>query len=368
MDLSQLLVIKPGIAETLPLENALLTRENTPVTEAIVETIEFADIMTAAIVKEMDSPVVEETSNGQETVELENNQEPVDEKQVLPALPAMVTALPENPPLPVNVTEEPVAMVINTSENIPLVKEPSKEEIVQALLFADIEEQLAEIETAHKIALPDETVDSASQEVFSELVEQELATSEKPLSKVVNTVMQPESKAVINNVTTQDANPVLTVPTLVQHHETLATHLPMAVKETVLPTAVTQPEWGDHFNDHVIWLGQQKINSALIKLHPEELGPIEVHIKLVKEDASLAINTHSTAVRDLLEQAMPRLKEMMAEQGVNLSQVNIESNKNHQQPTPQQASKTLSPDQQDGEVAMAVSEIKKPQGMIDYFA
>lgn len=147
--------------------------------------------------------------------------------------------------------------------------------------------------------------------------------------------------------------------------------LPMPAKSLELPVLVDSPEWGNQFSQQITWLGQQKIDRAVIRLNPQELGPLEVNIKFHKDEASLTIMTHTLHVRDMIEQAIPRLRDMMSEQGINLSQFNIESNANQHQAGQQQ-----SHEQQPGlstihaieEGSQDTSISKKSRGLIDYFA
>ncbi len=46
---------------------------------------------------------------------------------------------------------------------------------------------------------------------------------------------------------------------------------------------------------------------------------MEISVKMVKDSAVVTINSHSAQVRDSVDQAIPRLRDMMAEQGVNFS-------------------------------------------------
>lgn len=365
MDLSQLLLIKLNTLDNAPLENSLL--ESTFLNEAatLTETPLFADIMTAAIVKEMDNPslnVVAEPISQQSVEEELTDKDKIEEEEILTpiALPVL-----ENPLILTDNAGFTTEVTAGDKKAAPLLTVDASED--SAPLFTEIETQLAEIETAHKMALPLELENNAMQE--DALLSDEVRAAEQSLSKSTNKQSQPEiSTAVVNAVkaeavTVSGHNPALTP---------IATDSAMQqvgnVKELIVATPITQAEWGEHFNDQIVWLGQQKINSALIKIHPEELGPIEVTVKVVKEEASVAINTHNSVVRDMLEQAVPRLKEMLADQGVNLTQVNIESNKQQQQQQsiPQQPARILTP--QEEEVPLAVTDIKKPQGMIDYFA
>ncbi|WBV67690.1 flagellar hook-length control protein FliK [Legionella pneumophila] len=54
------------------------------------------------------------------------------------------------------------------------------------------------------------------------------------------------------------------------------------------------------------------------------MGPLEINVKVVKDNASVNISTHSVYVKEIVDQAIPRLREMMAQQGINLSEVHME--------------------------------------------
>lgn len=137
-----------------------------------------------------------------------------------------------------------------------------------------------------------------------------------------------------------------------------------------IPTDIDHPEWSQQFSDHVIWLGQQGMKSALIKIHPEELGPLEISIKVVNESASLNIISHSQHVREIIDQTMPQLQKMMEEQGLNLSEVTIKSDTDagqfeRQNKNPQEE---IMHHVEEEEVITPVKNKITPKGVIDYFA
>ncbi|ASQ46068.1 flagellar hook-length control protein FliK [Legionella clemsonensis] len=136
-----------------------------------------------------------------------------------------------------------------------------------------------------------------------------------------------------------------------------------------LTQTVSSPEWGENFTQQIMWLGQQKIKTAIIKLNPQELGPLEVNLKLIKDTASVNITTHTVQVRELIEQTLPRLREMMSEQGVNLSQVNIDAHNHQRSPSPQK-SESITYEQENGEETILLTPLPRPKnkGIVDYFA
>lgn len=86
---------------------------------------------------------------------------------------------------------------------------------------------------------------------------------------------------------------------------------------------VGQPGWGQALGTQVAWFVSQNINAASLRLNPQHLGPMEVEISLDGDKASVTFASHQGMVRDALESAIPRLREMLSENGLNLVNVNI---------------------------------------------
>jgi flagellar hook-length control protein FliK len=63
----------------------------------------------------------------------------------------------------------------------------------------------------------------------------------------------------------------------------------------------------------------QKIQSAEIKLAPEELGSMQIKVQLQQEQLSVQFVVQQAGAKEALEQQMPRLREMLEEQGMQLT-------------------------------------------------
>lgn len=79
------------------------------------------------------------------------------------------------------------------------------------------------------------------------------------------------------------------------------------------PTAATQ------LKERVMFQVNQKIQSAEIKLAPEELGSMQIKVQLQQEQLSVQFVVQQAGAKEALEQQMPRLKEMLEEQGMQLT-------------------------------------------------
>jgi len=79
----------------------------------------------------------------------------------------------------------------------------------------------------------------------------------------------------------------------------------------------------DGIGTHVAWMAGQRLGEARIQVSPEHLGPIEVTLKL--DDARVDAHFHSThvEVRAALEASVPRLREMLAQHGLQLGQADV---------------------------------------------
>ncbi|KTD60839.1 flagellar hook-length control protein FliK [Legionella shakespearei] len=144
---------------------------------------------------------------------------------------------------------------------------------------------------------------------------------------------------------------------------------PPLVKTLDIPVDIGNSQWADKFSEHIVWLGHQGIKSALIRINPEDLGPLEISIKVVKDSASVNIVSHSGHVRDVVDQALHRLREMMAEQGLNLSEAYVGLGDNSQGFSQQNNERQDALFQsRDEEIQLSPLSKKPPKGLIDFFA
>lgn len=84
-----------------------------------------------------------------------------------------------------------------------------------------------------------------------------------------------------------------------------------------------QAGWDQAFAQRVVWLVKQDVQGAELHINPPQLGPMEMRVVLNNDQASVAFTAQHAAVREALEAAMPRLREMLSASGLNLADVNI---------------------------------------------
>ena len=77
-------------------------------------------------------------------------------------------------------------------------------------------------------------------------------------------------------------------------------------------------QWVEELGTQVLWMAHHGIGSASLHLTPPDLGPIEARITVQAGTASVWFGAPHPDTRAALEQALPRLREMFAMQGMSL--------------------------------------------------
>lgn len=98
----------------------------------------------------------------------------------------------------------------------------------------------------------------------------------------------------------------------------------------LLPQVGTD-DWGQSLGQKVVWMVQGAQQSATLTLNPPDLGPMQVVVHVNNNQATANFTAHQPEVRHALEAAMPRLREMLSESGIQLGQSNVSAGLPNQQ-------------------------------------
>lgn len=94
-------------------------------------------------------------------------------------------------------------------------------------------------------------------------------------------------------------------------------------------TNPTHPAWSQELGQKVTWLVQQDLQQAKLQINPKHLGPLDVKITVGQDQqVSVSFTTNSATVKEAIDQAMPRLREMLEQQGLDLADVNVSDQSN----------------------------------------
>jgi flagellar hook-length control protein FliK len=88
-------------------------------------------------------------------------------------------------------------------------------------------------------------------------------------------------------------------------------------------TPLGHPGFAQDLSQQVVVLAKGGVQSAQISLEPAGLGPVNVSIQVHGHAATLAFSAAHEATRGALEAALPRLREMFASSGLQLSDATV---------------------------------------------
>ncbi len=91
----------------------------------------------------------------------------------------------------------------------------------------------------------------------------------------------------------------------------------------LISTSVRDRAWGQQVGDRVVMMAANQLKQAEIRLSPAELGPLRVQVSVDDGNAHVTFHAQHAVTREALEQALPRLREMLAENGLSLGQADV---------------------------------------------
>ncbi len=111
---------------------------------------------------------------------------------------------------------------------------------------------------------------------------------------------------------------------------------PQTAAQTTLPTqtslsaSVQSPNWPGQLGQQLVQFarlgGEQQVE---MRLNPAELGPLSVTLKMTEQGAQAQFLASHAQVRQVLEQAIPQLREALAEQGITLGETSVGEQRRH---------------------------------------
>ena len=174
--------------------------------------------------------------------------------------------------------------------------------------------------------------------LFTKLTSAQLTTAQPddapgtPAQPLTPLVAEAQSKAEVISTpspVTAAASPLITP------HQTQP--LP-TVAAPVLSAPLGSHEWQQSLSQHISLFTRQGQQSAELRLHPQDLGEVQISLKVDDSQAQIQMVSPHQHVRAALEAALPVLRTQLAESGIQLGQSNIsgESFSGQQQAASQQ--------------------------------
>lgn len=95
------------------------------------------------------------------------------------------------------------------------------------------------------------------------------------------------------------------------------------LQQVQVATPLNQPGWTEEVAQKLTFIAKGDDQKAELVLTPPNLGKVEISLTLNGDQASAQFIAPSPNVRDALEQALPRLREMLAGAGIQLGDANV---------------------------------------------
>ncbi len=132
-----------------------------------------------------------------------------------------------------------------------------------------------------------------------------------------------ETKADLSSITSTSQSPAS------QGGATQTNPLP-ATRLPAMPMSPGEPGWTETLSERVGMSAGLSSQKAQLQLKPPELGSVDIKVQMEGDRAHISFTAASATARDALETALPRLRELLTGQGLNLGNVDISSGQQQQ--------------------------------------
>lgn len=129
------------------------------------------------------------------------------------------------------------------------------------------------------------------------------------------------------DATTAPSSTALQAAHAAQAHAGLTSHLAASPDSAQmardLRAPVGTPAWNDELGGQLTWMAANGRESASLRLSPENLGPLEIRISVEDGEAKVWFGATQAETRAALENSLPRLRELLASQGLVLADAGV---------------------------------------------
>ncbi|MEN4657747.1 flagellar hook-length control protein FliK [Pantoea agglomerans] len=145
-----------------------------------------------------------------------------------------------------------------------------------------------------------------------------------------NMVKQDDQAAIKANISDNaiNATPIATASSLPAPVTASATT--STPSTPMLNSQLGSDEWQQALSQQIVMFSRNGQQNAELRLHPEDLGAIQISLKLDNDQAQINLVSSHSHVRAALEAAIPQLRSALAESGINLGESQVSSDSSAQ--------------------------------------
>ncbi|RAW93428.1 flagellar hook-length control protein FliK [Photorhabdus laumondii] len=170
---------------------------------------------------------------------------------------------------------------------------------------------------------------SVKPKIAAAAIQHETATPTYPReSALTQTTAQAEiqpAPAATENQQTGQISSVATSPLLSAGHNQTAQFQLSSASTPLLNAQLGSEEWQQQLNQQIILFNRNGLQQAELRLHPQELGALQIRMSVEDNQAQLHLASAHSHVRAALEAALPGLRHALAESGIQLTQSSVSS-------------------------------------------
>jgi flagellar hook-length control protein FliK len=102
-----------------------------------------------------------------------------------------------------------------------------------------------------------------------------------------------------------------------------STHAAPSVHQLQIPTPAGSHGFAQELGQQVAWLGGQDVKQARIRLHPEELGQLDIKVSVHHGRVDVVFNAQHPGAVAAVQQSLPQLDQMLGQHGLSLGHAEV---------------------------------------------
>ncbi|MGF1749493.1 flagellar hook-length control protein FliK [Vibrio cionasavignyae] len=106
---------------------------------------------------------------------------------------------------------------------------------------------------------------------------------------------------------------------------------PQATTNVQSPMVLTKENASDQVSERIQMMMAKNLKQVDIRLDPPELGRMQIRMTLNSDTATVHFTVQNQQTREMVDQSMPRLREMLSQQGIQLADTSVQQQGSGQQ-------------------------------------